>query len=351
MMTHFKIVRRAPLALTATAALLSTAALAQTATTADPVIVLPDMQTTAPAPSVPTTTAPTTAAPVVTSATTATTATTSAPTAAPRIVLPEPVEADATPAEAPATRTAAPVERAAATSSPKAAPAPAEPVSRTATAETTASNDASTTPVVGPEPISATDALGNEMMASSEPSAAVAPVEQAAPADNSTNELVIAGALGALGLAAVGGIAILASRRRRGAELAPQRVAVERTVTPDPTPEVSSVAAPAPTVAPRQSAPAMTYASRAPASANGDPVILPAELPQTYEERDDLLRRLIAAKPDRANPFKSPAARARRARLIMQSLGRRFENRKPRFDLSQYTNRWPALRGWQPATA
>ena len=78
---------------------------------------------------------------------------------------------------------------------------------------------------------------------------------------------------------------------------------------------------------------------------------LPSEVPQTFEERDALLKELVAAEPDRANPFTSVRARARRAKLIMQSLGQDFQNRKPRIDLSEYTNRWPALRGWQPATA
>lgn len=83
----------------------------------------------------------------------------------------------------------------------------------------------------------------------------------------------------------------------------------------------------------------------------GDPVALPGALPETFEERDALLHELVAAKPDRANPFTASRARARRAKLIMQSLGQTFRDRKPRIDLSEYTNRWPAMRGWQPATA
>ena len=74
-------------------------------------------------------------------------------------------------------------------------------------------------------------------------------------------------------------------------------------------------------------------------------------MPETFEERDALLKELVAAEPDRANPFVSARARARRAKLIMQSLGRSFQSRKPRIDLSEYSHRWPALRGWQPATA
>jgi hypothetical protein len=72
-------------------------------------------------------------------------------------------------------------------------------------------------------------------------------------------------------------------------------------------------------------------------------VILPRQLPETYAERDALLRRMIDAKPDRANPFRAPRARARRARLILQSLGRKFDDVTPRFDLSQYGYIWPHL--------
>ena len=59
---------------------------------------------------------------------------------------------------------------------------------------------------------------------------------------------------------------------------------------------------------------------------------------------------MINARPDRANPFASHKARAKRARLILQSIGTRFTDRKPGIDLSQYANVWPELRGWQPAT-
>ncbi|QPC99632.1 hypothetical protein [Qipengyuania soli] len=87
------------------------------------------------------------------------------------------------------------------------------------------------------------------------------------------------------------------------------------------------------------------------ASSNGAAVEIPPVAPKTERERDNLLRRMIAAKPDRANPFQSHKARAKRARLILQSIGTRFTDRKPGIDLSQYTNVWPELRGWRPATA
>ena len=63
----------------------------------------------------------------------------------------------------------------------------------------------------------------------------------------------------------------------------------------------------------------------------------------TFEERDALMRKMIAAKPDRANPFKSPIQRYHRAKLIMQSLGRDFGDADPWIDLSQYPQNWPEL--------
>jgi len=58
----------------------------------------------------------------------------------------------------------------------------------------------------------------------------------------------------------------------------------------------------------------------------------------------------VSVAQDRASPFASHKARAKRARLILQSIGTRFTDRKPGIDLSQYANVWPELRGWRPAT-
>ncbi len=49
---------------------------------------------------------------------------------------------------------------------------------------------------------------------------------------------------------------------------------------------------------------------------------------------------MVAARPDKANPFTDRRQRAKRARLIMQSLGVTFD-RQPLIDLSQYPNNWP----------
>jgi hypothetical protein len=60
---------------------------------------------------------------------------------------------------------------------------------------------------------------------------------------------------------------------------------------------------------------------------------------------------MVAAKPDRANPVPGLRQRTRRARLIMQSLGRDFGEAKPWIDLSQYPNNWPELAGDKYAAA
>jgi hypothetical protein len=89
-------------------------------------------------------------------------------------------------------------------------------------------------------------------------------------------------------------------------------------------------------------------ASLAPAGAS---VPLPRKVPENDAERRALIDRMVAAKPDRANPFHTPRARRRRARLILQSLGRRFENGKSRIDLSQYPQNWSELQGNSSAAA
>lgn len=83
----------------------------------------------------------------------------------------------------------------------------------------------------------------------------------------------------------------------------------------------------------------------------GAAIALPSTLPDSAAERRALLDRLVAAQPDRANPFRTPKARRHRARLIMQSIGRTFETGKSRIDLSQYPMNWPELAANRPAAA
>jgi hypothetical protein len=100
-------------------------------------------------------------------------------------------------------------------------------------------------------------------------------------------------------------------------------------------------------VAPLATAPAMPYRRdpqpvRGALPSDGAAVDLPAAVPESYEERSALLKRMVGGKPDRANPFTDRKARQHRARLILQSLGTTFD-REPRIDLSQYPNNWPEL--------
>lgn len=337
MMTRNLLARCAPLAIAASAVLPAFPALAQDSATADPVIVLP----------------PAEAAPVAT-----------APAPAPTIVIPAPVVAAPVPTvEAPVAENTA--------SQAEAAPAQARTTRSVAArrsapvAEPLASVAVPAVPSVA-APVMAAPTLPVSTPANIEVAPTLAePV--AATADGGTNEALIAGLLAAVGIVAVGGIAFAASRRRRRraddlddrAYDTIEQPAAEQPIVHEPiavrTPEpafitpvvpVGRFAAATPLMAPT-AAPAMGRST----VSNGDPVPLPADVPETFAERDALLKELVSAEPDRANPFTSVRARARRAKLIMQSLGQDFQGRKPRIDLSEYTNRWPALRGWQPATA
>lgn len=100
----------------------------------------------------------------------------------------------------------------------------------------------------------------------------------------------------------------------------------------------------------RPAIPAQVEPRSAIRGANEHAVVLPSTVPEDFAERDALLQRLIKARPDRANPFHAPRARAKRARLIIQSIGRRFERAAPRFDLSQYSYLWPHLAKGRGAT-
>jgi len=152
-------------------------------------------------------------------------------------------------------------------------------------------------------------------------------------------------------LLAVGGVGLAAfllfrSRRRKRDEEVP---VIEQPVVAEPLSRDTGTVG---TTYDSEPAPAMRAEPITPVTSNKDVAVeLPSEAPRNPAERDRLLKRMIDAKPDRANPFASHKARAKRARLILQSLGTRFTDRKPGIDLSQYTNVWPELRGWRPATA
>ncbi len=312
------LIASAPIAIAAMAALHTTAAGAQEA----PTIVL-DIPEEAPAAST---------APVVPS--TAPVATTSPVPAPITVQLPEPEPV----AEPPVVNEAEPVATTQTTrAASREAPAPA-PVAATQQAE----------PTTAPFANSQSEAADQQPLA-----AATAP-ESAPPAELTPVQDPVSDGSGAallFALLAVGGVGLAAfllfrSRRRKRDEEVP---VIEQPVVAEPLSRDTETVG---TTYNSEPAPAMRAEPITPVTSNKDVAVeLPSEAPRNPAERDRLLKRMIDAKPDRANPFASHKARAKRARLILQSLGTRFTDRKPGIDLSQYTNVWPELRGWRPATA
>lgn len=151
---------------------------------------------------------------------------------------------------------------------------------------------------------------------------------------------LIVGAMAVIGLAIWGFIAM--GRRRRPAQRNALPV-IERPIVPEAKP-VALVAEPMVAEHPvAEVSQLVTTPAPSSLSHSGASVALPRSMPQTFEERDALLKRMVAAKPDRANPFHGYKARVYRARLILQSLGRDFGDTMPWIDLSQYSSNWPEL--------
>ena len=313
------LIASAPIAIAAMAALHTTAAGAQEA----PTIVL-DIPEEAPAAST---------APVVPS--TAPVATTSPVPAPITVQLPEPEPV----AEPPVVNEAEPVATTQTTrAATREAPAPA-PVAATQQAEpTTAPFANSQSEAAGEQPLAAATAPE-----SAPPAAELTPVQDPVSDGSGAALLFALLAVGGVGLAA---FLLFRSRRRKRDEEVP---VIEQPVVAEPLSRDTETVG---TTYDSEPAPAMRAEPITPVTSNKDVAVeLPSEAPRNPVERDRLLKRMIDAKPDRANPFASHKARAKRARLILQSLGTRFTDRKPGIDLSQYTNVWPELRGWRPATA
>ena len=407
MMRTAYLTRCAPIAIAAMAALPSTSAMAQDAppvaapTAAQtPVIVLP-----APAP----TTAAQPARPsTVQSAAPATTANippatnTSAP-----IVIATPPSGDpasqtataqaSSPSPAVAvpttTRAAAPVaaQAAEATAAPRArAAASAQQARARSAAPAVEPNQPAAAPVAEPTMADMAVASEDPLMAPTgdalaAPMAAEAPMPEAAataPVEDGSSQALWLALAGALGLGVIGaGIAFNRRRRTRVLTLGGEQQTTLVDTPPMPRQQPAAMS-PAPQTEPQVAPEPLAYepgytqqaegavtthaeifdttarmAIATPASKpvatrpSQGAVVLPQEVPESFEERDALLKQMVAARPDKANPFRSGKARARRARLIMQSIEESFEKRKPRIDLSQYTEIWPALRGWRPATS
>lgn len=184
-------------------------------------------------------------------------------------------------------------------------------------------------------------------------------LEDTAPAADSPNDTgnPVISAVDTIAWGAAGTVLLLALfsgplRRRRKPEENPPlvvRPAVER--RPDP---ATATAAPLPAAAytdaaaPYTTAPARLPLTVQPRFMAGSrhgrgAADLPRTPPTSFAERDALLKRMMDAPPDKANPFRSRKARLKRARLIIQSIGRRFERADPWIDLSDYPEVWPEL--------
>lgn len=271
---------------------------------------------------------------------------------APTIVIPDPIVIpEAEPAVAPVVAPAAaavaersaPTTTAAPTTSAAPAPAPRRAPARSEPASSVVSSD--------PAPIVYSPAVADAAPVAIVPPVAVAaPVTAPAPiasapdaaSDGSTGLMVAGGAAAALSILALF-LAASARRRRRAAggealvrpafEPATQRSAVAATpaaVTSDVTAPVGFVVSHAVERDRNLSKwDDPVYVNAAPAAVAGRAV------PDTPAGRKALIDRLVRARPDHSNPFRSLAARRRRARLIVQSMAQRMRE-QPNFDFRRF---------------
>lgn len=141
------------------------------------------------------------------------------------------------------------------------------------------------------------------------------------------------GILAALGVA---GLGIAAMRRRRepvydDAEL--PSASLEPVPAPAPVMEAATPVAAEPVRADREPAPRHTASVGNSATA----ILAASPLPQTPEERYELLDAMAAAAPDEGNPFTSRKGRLRRARLQLQHRENEEKNgRGGSFDFRTY---------------
>lgn len=272
-------------------------------------------------------------------------------TSAPTIVIPEPI---VVPDSAPATTTAAtPVAVAPVASETAERAAQPAPASRRAATRSERAVEAA--PVAAaPKPAAMMDSAPLVEEAAIAPLAPVA--AEAAPADEpapiasepqpaTDNSLLMLAGGGLVAALAVIGLFMASARRRRRA------VSGEPLARPAFKPEAEGRAAaakaPAAPVA-NAAAPSGFVVSHAVSRDRGmskweDPVYVNAApaavagraVPNTPEGRKALIDRLVRARPDRTNPFRSLAARRRRARLIVQSLAQSMRE-QPNLDFRRF---------------
>ena len=262
----------------------------------------------------------------------------------PTLVLPIEVP-DATPVPDASVETPAPQPSPSATAARTRAVAPAAERAISAPAPRTAASQAAPAePVAVLPPVAASEPVAVE------PVEAAAEQPPARPATADTGMLALI--LGGLAFIALAIWAFVAIGRRKPVR---RYVAERPAAKPAPVaPKPALVHEPA--VAPPALPIGASFAPR-PAPVNGmlphagASVALPARVPENFAERDALMQRMVAAKPDRANPFTDHGARTKRARLILQSLGRDFGDAEPWIDLSQYPHNWPELARKRSAAA
>jgi hypothetical protein len=222
-------------------------------------------------------------------------------------------------APAPRVRTASPADPAPLAAQPEPAPLATEPVAQTTTVAPIAAPVADTID----EPTTAEDPSSGALLMG----------------------LAVIAAIAALVLALWGFVAI--GRRkpvdRKAAELIERPVVARQPLVTEP------AAAEPIQVERAQMTPTPIHAPAPSLAHTGASIPLPRTIPATFEDRNALINRMVAAKPDRANPFTSPIQRRKRAKLILQSLGHDFGEREPWIDLSQYPQNWPELARRQAA--
>lgn len=149
-----------------------------------------------------------------------------------------------------------------------------------------------------------------------------APDDQSSTAanDGQDNDFLLESTLALLLGLGLAGAAILAfrSRRRRG-----------NRAEPAPVPNVSPAAMAAPV---RSSAPMAAPAAPVPSPARATPVT------HSGEDRQTTLERMVAAAPDKDNPFNSRKARRRRARILLQHRQQLQQAQEERFDWRTYSS-------------
>jgi len=261
----------------------------------------------------------------------------------PTIVVPE-IEAAPPPVTAttpePATTTTSTRTERTTTRAATTAPAPRARVAAPADPAPVVANDAeSVVADTAPEPIA-------EPIAPLPASEPVATVDDTS--DNGNAVMVGLAALAAIAALVLALWGFIAIGRRKPVDRKAAEV-IERPIVAPPAP-VASPVMPEPVIAERAPVTPTPIHAPAPSLAHtGAAVPLPRTMPATFEERDALIQRMVAARPDRANPFTSPIQRRKRAKLILQSLGRDFGDHEPWIDLSQYPQNWPELARKQAA--